>query len=59
MDYDNVNNPFITLRKLSGDDSDAFTAKLNTSPPLLQTINICQIKRFQKIPYILIIVLIK
>lgn len=35
MDYDNVNNPFITLRKLSGDDSDTFTAKLNTSPPTL------------------------
>lgn len=33
MDYDKVNNPFITLRKMS-DDSDAeFTTKLNTSPP--------------------------
>lgn len=32
MDYDGVNNPFITLKKLSGDDSTEFKAKLNTSP---------------------------
>lgn len=35
MNYDGVNNPFITLKKLSGDDSTEFTAKLNTSPPSL------------------------
>lgn len=31
--YDAVNNPFITLRKLSGDDEQSFTTNLNTSPP--------------------------
>jgi len=35
MNYDNVNNPFITLRKLSGTDEKTFKAKLNTSPPTL------------------------
>ena len=35
MDYDKVNNPFITLRKLSGDSEQSFTTKLNTSPPTL------------------------
>jgi len=35
MNYDNVNNPFITLRKLSGSDEKTFKAKLNTSPPTL------------------------
>ena len=39
MDYDDVNNPFITLKKLSGDDSTKFTAKLNTSPPSLTNDN--------------------
>lgn len=31
--YDAVNNPFITLRKLSGDEEKSFTTNLNTSPP--------------------------
>ena len=31
--YDNVSNPFITLKKLSGPDESSFTAKLNSSPP--------------------------
>ena len=39
MDYDGVNNPFITLKKLSGDDSTEFKAKLNTSPPSLTNDN--------------------
>ncbi len=33
MDYDKVNNPFITLKKLSGDEEKSFTTSLNTSPP--------------------------
>ena len=33
MDYDKVNNPFITLRKLSSDSDESFTTKLNTAPP--------------------------
>lgn len=31
MDYDSVNNPFITLRKLGGEEE--FTTKLNSAPP--------------------------
>ena len=31
--YDAVNNPFITLRKLSGVEEKSFTTNLNTSPP--------------------------
>ena len=33
VDYNKVNNPFITLKKLSGTDEKSFTAKLNSSPP--------------------------
>lgn len=33
MDYSEVNNPFITLRKLGGDPEENFVAKLNTPPP--------------------------
>lgn len=33
MDYDKVNNPFITLKKLSGSGETEFKAQLNTSPP--------------------------
>ena len=32
-DYSSVNNPFITLRKLSGNEEKSFTTNLNTSPP--------------------------
>ena len=35
MEYDQVNNPFITLRKLSGDSEQSFTTQLNSSPPTL------------------------
>lgn len=33
MDYNEVNNPFITMRKLGGDPEENFVAKLNTPPP--------------------------
>jgi hypothetical protein len=33
MDYDEVNNPFITMKKLGGDPEENFVAKLNTPPP--------------------------
>ena len=33
-DYNSVNNPFITLRKLSGNEEKSFTTNLNTSPPI-------------------------
>tara|TARA_Y100001933_G_scaffold264812_1_gene332769 strand:+ start:1623 stop:2873 length:1251 start_codon:yes stop_codon:yes gene_type:complete len=33
MDYDKVTNPFITLKKMSGDKEQDFTAQLNTAPP--------------------------
>jgi hypothetical protein len=37
MDYDNVNNPFITLKRLSGDGVEKeFKAKLNTVPPSVE-----------------------
>ena len=32
-DYDEVNNPFITLKKLGGDETEQFKARLNTTPP--------------------------
>ena len=31
VDYNKVNNPFITLKKLSGTDEKSFTANLNSS----------------------------
>jgi hypothetical protein len=31
--YEEVNNPFITLKKLGGDDTEQFKARLNTTPP--------------------------
>lgn len=37
--YDAVNNPFITLRKLSGDEEKSFTTNLNTSPPSVDNDN--------------------
>ena len=33
MDYDKVTNPFITLKRMSGDKEQDFTAQLNTAPP--------------------------
>ena len=33
MDYDKVTNPFITLKRMSGDQEQNFTAQLNTAPP--------------------------
>lgn len=37
MDYENVSNPFITLKRLSGDGSaKEFKAKLNTVPPSIE-----------------------
>lgn len=35
-DYNSVNNPFITLRKLSGNEEKSFTTNLNTSPPTVE-----------------------
>jgi hypothetical protein len=32
-DYEGVSNPFITLKKLGGDGSEQFKARLNTTPP--------------------------
>jgi hypothetical protein len=32
-DYEGVNNPFITLKKMGGDGTEQFKARLNTTPP--------------------------